>query len=614
MGEFISKSKFDISERKAFTRALIDDIVALEYMLENRLFEDDITRIGAEQELCIVDNQGQPMPTSLELLKILNDTHFTHELAKYNIEINLDPLELKEQCFSDMESRLRAFVSKAREKAKTIGGDIVLSGILPTISKKEVDETYITPIPRYYALNKALRKQKGADFALKIRGVDEVSLNHNSVMFEACNTSFQLHLQVPSHDFISSYNWAQAIAGPILAVCCNSPLLMGRELWKETRIALFQQSLDTRKTSYSLKDQTPRVCFGSGWEVQSVAKIFQSDISKHRILLTKPIDREASVLVKKGVIPKLEALSLHNGTVYRWNRPCYGVSNNKPHLRIENRYLPSGPSIVDEIANFALWIGLMKARPEEFDHMAEVMDFKDAKNNFVKAARYGKESVMVWNGKEIGAVDLMEKILLPLAQTGLERCGIAKTDTENYLGVIKERLHRLSGAQWQIKNLRLLIPESKVDQSLNILTKAMILNQRNDQPVHLWPLIKGQEIITNHTRVREIMSTHLLTLHEKDMAGMALAIMRWNNIHHIPVENDQGELSGLLTWNFMDNLHPELDLDDKTVGEIMLTEIITVSPETSIEHARGLMEKNEIGCLPVIANGDIVGIVSTKDL
>lgn len=393
MGEMILKSKKDVDERRAFVQHLISDIKALELLLKEGRFEDDIVRIGAEQELCLVDERYQPAGVNLKLLERIDDEHFTTELASYNIEINLDPFELKNDCFSLVEKQVCSLLKKAAIKAKEQNIKLVLAGILPTISKNEVSMDFLTPIPRYFALNDALVSKKGGDFNLKIRGVDELYLKHNSVMFEACNTSFQLHLQIPSPDFISSYNWSQAIAGPVLSVCCNSPMLMGRELWKETRIALFQQSLDTRKSGYVLNDQAPRVGFGTHWEEGSVTEIFKKDISKHRVLLTKPIEEGSLDQMKNGKAPKLEALRLHNGTVYRWNRPCYGIGDGKPHLRIENRYIPSGPSIIDEMANFAFWIGLMKGRPKRFDNMKSQMDFKTAKTNFIKAARTGKESM-----------------------------------------------------------------------------------------------------------------------------------------------------------------------------------------------------------------------------
>ncbi len=551
MGEMITKTKADVEERMAFVQHLINDVKALELLLQNDQFEDDIVRIGAEQELCLIDERYRPFGINLELLETIDDPHFTTELANYNIEINLDPFELKGNCFSLVETQLLTLLEKAGSKIKAFNGKLLLTGILPTIGKKEVGIDHLTPIPRYFALNDMLKAYKGDDFSLKIRGVDELFLKHDSVMFEACNTSFQLHLQIPSYDFVKSYNWAQAIAGPVLSVCCNSPMLMGRELWKETRIALFQQSLDTRKSAYSLRNQTPRVGFGDHWETGSVAEIFKQDISKHRILLTKPIAKNALEQLEKGEIPELQALRLHNGTVYRWNRPCYGIGNGKPHLRIENRYIPSGPSVIDEMANFAFWIGLMKGRPKEYDNMPEVMDFKVAKTNFIKAARTGKETLFLWCGEPFSAKKLVTDKLLPIAYEGLRSSGIDEEDIERLLGVIEARTNGRTGEQWQVSNFRALKKKFKTDKSLVLLTRAIEERQRSGQPIHQWQDIAIEKITRQPQLVKEIMTTHLLKLQEDDYVSMAEAIMQWNNIHHIPVENEHGELSGLLTWSYL---------------------------------------------------------------
>ena len=471
MGEMIKKNTQDTVERMAFVQNLIDDIKALELLLDRGLFEDDIVRIGAEQELCLIDEDYRPFGVNLKLLDAIDDGHFTTELASYNIEINLDPFELKGDCFAKVENQLRTLLNKADKHAKKLGAKLLLAGILPTIGKKEVGLDYLTPIPRYFALNEMLKAYKGGDFNLKIRGVDELFLKHDSVMFEACNTSFQLHLQIPSYDFVPSYNWAQAIAGPVLSVCCNSPMLMGRELWKETRIALFQQSLDTRRTASALRNQTPRVGFGDHWEKGDVAEIFKQDISKHRILLTKAIEENSLDKLEKGEIPKLPALCLHNGTVYRWNRACYGVGGGKPHLRIENRYIPSGPSVLDEMANFAFWVGLMKGRPKAFDDMAAVMDFKSAKTNFIKAARNGKETIFSWCGEPYSARKLVLNKLLPIAYKGLHKCNIDDEDVERLLGIIEARTKGKTGEQWQVANIRALKKKYKTDKSLVLLTK-----------------------------------------------------------------------------------------------------------------------------------------------
>lgn len=614
MGELITRRSRNGIERMAFVQHLIDDIKALEILLEKNLFEDDIVRIGAEQELCLLDGDYRPYGINLKLLQAINDAHFTTELASYNIEINLDPFELKKDCFSLVEKQLLELWQLARAKATSMNAKLLMAGILPTIGKKEVGLEYLTPIPRYFALNDILKANKGGDFNLKIRGVDELFVKHDSVMYEACNTSFQLHLQVPSHDFIASYNWAQAIAGPVLSICCNSPMLMGRELWKETRIALFQQSLDTRKIASALRNQTPRVGFGDDWETGSVAEIFKKDISKHRILLTKKITEGSLQQLKDNKIPKLQALCLHNGTVYRWNRPCYGVGGGKPHLRIENRYIPSGPSIADEMANFAFWVGLMKGRPSNYDDMPAKMDFKSVKTNFIKAARTGKESLLQWGGESYSAKELVLKELLPIAHNGLSDCDIDTKDIERLLGIIEARTMGRTGEQWQVANMRKLKKQFKTDKSLVLLTEAMVTNQKENIPIHQWEDISIEKRKTEPRLVKELMNSRVLKLHKDDYVGMAKAIMEWNGIRHIPVENKYDELCGIISLSYLNSLQNSLEFEKTTVGKIMIKEVFTIGPDATITEASRLMHTHEIGCLPVVQDGTLVGILSKSDL
>ncbi|MCP4459526.1 MAG: CBS domain-containing protein [Cytophagales bacterium] len=608
----ISKEK----SRAEFIRHLLNDIEALELMVKNNLIENDITRIGSEQEFCLVEDNWRPSKKAQEILKTIDDPHFTTELALYNLEINLDPHELKTDCFSKVEHQLKTLLAKAKTSAAKHNNKVVLAGILPSIGQKELEFDYMTPHPRYWALNDTIKELRGSDFKLRIRGVDELSIHHDSVLFEACNTSFQLHLQIAPEDFISSYNWSQAISGPILGISSNSPLLLGRELWSETRIALFQQSIDTRISSFALKDQHARVSFGGGWAQGNVASIFKSDIARHKVILSRTIESNSLQDLEDGKIPKLEALCLNNSTIYRWNRPCYGVGGGKAHLRIENRYIPSGPSTIDEIANFAFWVGLMAGRPAEFDDIRGHMDFRDAKANFFKAARNGKESVMFWMENQISVRDLVTKELLPMAQWGLEKVGIDNGDIERLLAVIDKRTSGMIGAKWNIRSYRKLREELTQDDALLALTKSIYDNQQTDMPVHKWPLPeKFEKAQENALQVRHIMSTRLYTINENDLADLATSVMRWKDIHHVPVENNAGDLCGLLTWTHMKR-YEEITAEGshKIVSNLMAKNVISVSPETKIVDAIRLMKKNEIGCLPIAHGKHLVGIITIVDV
>lgn len=605
-----------VEDRASFIKCLLNDIKAMELMLQKGLIENDIIRVGSEQEFCLVDNSWRPAKSSEALLKEINDPHFTTELAQYNLEINLDPFELTGDCFTKISKQLNELLNKAKAAGEKHDTKIVLSGILPTISKHELEFDYMTPNPRYWALNDILKVIKGGDFQLHIKGVDELTISHDSVLYEACNTSFQMHLQIAPEDFISSYNWAQAIAGPILGISTNSPLLLGRELWSETRIALFQQSIDTRRATFSLKDQPPRVTFGDHWASGSIVEIFKDDIAKYKIVLTKEIQKDSLEVLKEGKIPKLEALQLNNSTIYRWNRPCYGVGGGKAHVRIENRYIGSGPSTLDEIANFAFWVGVMVGRPKKFDDIAKVMDFREAKSNFNKAARYGKDVKLEWMGNLVSVPKLIKNELLPIAYDGLEKVGIDKNDINMYLGIIEKRTNNQTGSEWMIKNYRTLNDNIRKDDALRLLTRAIYKNQQGTDPVHKWPGIKADKYLKEVSHlVGHVMTTQLSTVRENDLASLATSLMKWKNIHHVPVENDNGQLSGLLTWTHALKFHDQKTKNPKlVVADIMQDEVITVQPGTHIKDAIRTMKKRKIGCLPVVQNNELVGIITIKDV
>ncbi len=610
------------SNRAEFVRHLLHDVRALEIMLEKKLFESGITRIGAEQEFFLVGENWKPSNKALEVLEALNDPHFTTEIALYNLEVNLDPIELGGNCFSAYREVLAAFMNKAKDAAEKLNNKVLMTGILPTIRKSELMLDFITPKDRYYALNDMLRSSRGTDFEVHLQGVDELNIKHDTVLFEACNTSFQLHLQIDPEDMVRSYNWAQMIAGPVLSVCCNSPLLLGRELWKETRIGLFQQSIDTRPSSYTLQDQEPRVTFGHAWVRNSITEVYKEDIARFNILLGSEIESDSLQALKEGKTPKLKALSLHNGTVYRWNRPCYGRNEKKEaHLRIECRYLPSGPTIVDEIANFAFWVGLMRGRPERFDHVKDTTDFREVKSNFIKAAHYGKESLLYWDDEMVSAGRLTRKKLLPIAYEGLRNSGIDGDEIEFYLGIIERRTKGVSGSQWISRNYRRLRRKAKLDDALTLITQAIHQNQMEGRPVNEWKNVEHQNIGNiQYRKVNQIMTTDLFTVHEKDFAELVTKIMQWKDIHHIPVVNDRGNLVGLLTWTNMleymdEGENGELSSDVlTTVRDIMVREVITIQPMDSVSWAEELMDRNQIGCLPVLKNDQLVGIITRNDL
>ncbi|MEM7167290.1 MAG: CBS domain-containing protein [Planctomycetota bacterium] len=605
-----------------FMRRLLVDLRALEIMLEQGKIESGIRRIGAEQEVFLVDRAWRAAPLAQEVLKRVSNDHFTTELARFNLEVNLDPHEFGGNCLSEMERQINHFVALARTAAQSENADVILTGILPSLHKSDLDLENMTPKPRYAALNDALTALRGKAYEFRISGVDEIRFEHYSVMLEACNTSFQVHFQTGPEEFAELYNVAQAITAPVLAAGVNSPLLFGKRLWRETRIALFQQSVDTRGNNPHLREIRPRVSFGDRWLEESVLEIFQDDIARFKVLLSTDLDDDPFAALEAGRAPKLQALQLHNGTVYRWNRPCYGIGNGIPHLRIEARFLPAGPTPLDEVANSALWFGLMSAISTHYDDITKVMEFDDAKNNFIAAARTGLDAQFTWiKGKRFTAQELLCKELIPLAREGLQSGGIDRSDIDRYLGVLEERIESgQTGSSWLVDSLNGMRKQGTKSERLAALTAATLDRQLTGDPVHKWPLASLSEAggwRLNFQRVEQYMSTDLFTVHEDEIVDLVASIMDWRRIRHIPVEDGQHRLVGLVSYRqllrYLARDHVTGKSHPIPVRELMEKDLVSVAPETPTLEAIALMKERRISCLPVVKDDRLVGIVTETD-
>jgi CBS domain-containing protein len=593
----------------------MNDLEALDLMLKEDLIEKEPIRIGAEQEFFIVNDAFFPNNNALTILEDINDDHFTTEIGNFNLEINLDPFQLKTDCFSKLEQQLTTLLEKAKQVAKKHDSKVLLSGILPTLSLKHITMDNMTLIQRYFVLNEAVKESRNQDFHIHIKGVDELSLIHDSVMLEGCNTSFQMHLQIHPDTFIDSYNWAQAIAGPVLGICTNSPLLFGKELWAETRIALFTQSVDTRANSFLLNENQSRVSFGNNWETGTVTDIFRDNISRFRSMLTSEYITDSVDMIERGEIPKLKALSLHNGTVYRWNRVCYGVGEGKPHLRIENRYIPSGPTVADEIANMMFWVGLMLGKPEEYIDIHKKWDFKDVKSNFFSAARYGMGTQFYWNGKYISSQQLILDELLPMAYRGLYRAGIDPADVEKHLTIIENRVNSHNGSQWLIKNYRELSKTKTKFEAAQIITSQLFEKQENNYPVGSWNLLNESDITVDKSNyfVKHVMSTDIFSVHKDDSLKLVKNIMIWKKIRHMPVIDETKKIIGLITNTDIKEFSNQAIENGISVEDVMTKDLITISQYESVETAKTLMISNLINCLPVVEKGKLIGLITSKD-
>lgn len=622
MGELDVRQHQSKEDLKAFKQHLFRDIRAMEMMIEQGMIEKGITRIGAEQELVLVDESFLPASIAPEVLEaVKKDPHFTNELSKFNVEINLDPEEFKGKCLSRMEGQLLGCLDYLSKKLEQFYADYSMVGILPTISKKHLTLDHLTPQPRYFALNDAILEARGGDpYEFRISGTDELITRHDTLMMESCNTSFQVHYQVSAEDFASKYNWAQTISAPCLAVGTNSPLLFGHRLWRETRIALFQQSADTRRNRGQNREIKARVFFGDSWCKDSVMDIFREEVARFRVLLSRDINEDSIDILQNGGIPNLKALKMHSGTIYPWNRACYGSTNGVPHLRIENRYLPSGPTAIDEMANTTFWLGLMHGMPEEYRNIHEKVDFDLVKTNFKTAAQVGLGMMIRWiDNKVYTAQDLILNELLPMAEEGLKKAKINKDDATRYLDVIRERVSSgKTGSQWMLDSFESLKAKGTKQEALVAITAGISKRQKSNNPVHNWDLAKGEEAgswTNRFGRISQIMSRDLYTVQEDDLVDLLPNIMVWKELEVLLVENIDGEYVGMVTSSQLLNHYATrmTEKTDLTVKDIMICDIPTIDEDTLTVDAISLLKKHNLACLPVVENGNhLIGKVTER--
>ena len=611
----------DQEHLRAFTKAILNDLHALDLMISSGRMEDDVLRIGAEQELFLVDSSMHPAPLALEVIESANEPKLTTEIGRFNIEANLTPRVFTGRALSELEAELNEVIGIVRDAARSFDAGVVLCGILPTIQRSDLVVENLTPSPRYEEMNRVLTALHGEDRMIHIKGLDEIGMHLNDTFVEFCNTSFQVHLQPPISKFVNSYNWAQAISAPVLAVSVNSPILLNSRLWQETRLALFQQSVDERSPTHHERRRPARVTFGQAWVRESILDVFREDAARFRVILTRDVEEDSLATLTSGRVPGLAAWRMHNGTVWRWNRACYGIMNERPSLRIEARFLPSGPTVIDQMASAALFLGLLIELPEVHGDVTKKLSFDDAKTNFFRAARYGFNSQITWlDGRNYTTHDLVLEELLPLAAEGLRRVGIDEADIDRYIGTIGERVkHEATGARWMLDSLAKMDPAAKMNVRLRTLTAAMKSYQERDVPVHEWELARiadSTDWIDNYRTVEQFMSRDLFTVRPDDILDLAASVMEWQHVRHVPVEDDTGQLVGIISHRDLIRLFAaERERHNATlvVSDVMHTDLITVTPETKTLEALYLMRDRGIGCLPVCRNGKLVGLVTDHD-
>ncbi|MEV3988168.1 glutamate-cysteine ligase family protein [Streptomyces sp. NPDC049837] len=496
MGEKIAAGGFDLSDRQRYRRKLQQCLTGLERLLADKRFDRPRNLVGLEIELNLAGADGMPRMMNAEVLERIASRDFQTELGMFNLEVNIAPHRLGGRVFDQLAEELRIGLAYAHRKAQEVDAGIVMIGILPTLSQDDLVSGNLSDVDRYMLLNDQIVAARGEDFTLDIDGVERLSCTASSIAPEAACTSVQLHLQVTPERFADVWNAAQAIAAVQIAVGANAPFLFGRELWRESRPPLFTQATDTRPPELQAQGVRPRTWFGERW-VSSAYELFEENVRYFPALLPICDEQEPLRVLDEGGVPSLQELVLHNGTIYRWNRPVYGVVDGVPHLRVENRVLPAGPTVDDVLANAAFYYGLVRALAEEARPVWRRLPFEDAAANFDAACRYGIDAELRWPRPGRGggvttvpAVKLVRDELLPLAAAGLDAWGVERTDRERYLGIIEERCRRrVNGASWQVETFhRAREAGLGREAALAATTRQYCRLMRQGQPVHTWPV------------------------------------------------------------------------------------------------------------------------------
>jgi hypothetical protein len=423
------------------------------------------------------------------VLEAIADPSWASELGRFNLEINIPPRALAGEALGELEQAVLRKLGHAADRAAGTGTRLVMIGILPTVRQRDVTDDAMSANPRYRLLNDQMIAAWGESMQICIDGPERLLTHVDTIMPEAACTSVQFHLQVSPESFGSYWNAAQAVAGIQVALAANSPFLFGRELWRETRIPLFEQVTDTRPEELKLQGVRPRVWFGERW-ITSVFDLFEENLRYFPALLPLREDEDPEVALDSGEAPQLAELTLHNGTVYRWNRPVYAVAEGRPHLRVENRVLPAGPTAADVLANAAFYYGIVRALADTERPVWTRMSFAAAAENLVEGARHGIDARIYWPGVgETPVTELVLRRLLPQAWEGLRQWGVSTADADRMLGIIEQRcLSGRTGSTWQVETVHNL-DRGHADRrtALNRMTQAYIERMATNQPVHAWP-------------------------------------------------------------------------------------------------------------------------------
>jgi gamma-glutamyl:cysteine ligase YbdK (ATP-grasp superfamily) len=475
MGEEIQYSHFNKTDYQRFISHLKEETALLKNWFDTHQFSLCDLTAGYELEAWLINRNGNPSAINEAFLQKANNDLLSPELARFNIELNVEPETLSNEVLSIFENKLNRLWQQCTSTAESLDSHIIGIGILPTLEDSDLTIDNISLLDRYKALNEqVLRQRKGVEIELNINGEEHLQVGHRDVMLEAAATSLQIHIQVPQDVAARYYNASILLSAPMVAVSGNSPCLFGRRLWQETRIPVFEQSVPTGGYGGAASGPVQRVSFGTGYVRESLYECFQENLEHFPVLL--PVQYQSAM-------DKVRHLRLHNGTIWRWNRPLIGFDDDHtPHLRIEHRVCASAPSTIDNIANIAFYYGLVHfyatmEEPPEF-----TMPFADAKNNFYRAAQVGLKLKTTWFDMKTDTLQriILDRLLIE-AEAGLDKLGISEQDSQRYLSVIEQRVkNNRTGSQWQLNFLN----AHQDDRTL--LTLNYLKNQKSGKPVHEW--------------------------------------------------------------------------------------------------------------------------------
>ncbi len=472
MGQEIGESHFQPADFAEFDRRLCEETALLESWLAERAFSGSPPMGGFELEAWLVDAQGRPAGINERYLSRLAEPLVVPELATFNVELNGPPVPLQGKPLSRLHGSLAALWRRCDRVAAELDCRLAMIGILPTARDSDFTLAQMSGLQRYRALNEqVLRLRRERPLQIDIQGLDHLHTSHRDVMLEAAATSFQIHLKVDALQAGRYYNASAILSAPMVALGANSPFLFGHDLWAETRVPLFEQAVAVAGSKLA-----QRVTFGIGYVAGSIMECFADNLERFPVLLPHLMDEPPE---------RLAHLRLHNGTIWRWNRPLIGFDDDgTPHLRIEHRVIPAGPTVRDSIANAALYFGAVHALATRPNAPELELPFVAARKNFYSAARHGLGATVEWlGGAQVPMDRLCLEILIPMAGAGLLDLGVAEAEVQEWLGILRERVATgVNGATWQ----RRFVAAHGADMPGLVL--AYLEHQASDRPVHSWPV------------------------------------------------------------------------------------------------------------------------------